>query len=186
MSATRIATRYAKSLLDLAIEQGKLEQVHTDMQYLSAAVKNRDLYLLLKNPVISNDKKNTILGILFKDKVSDLSSTYMKLLVQKNREMYLPEIAAEFEAQYRTLCQISSVRVTTATPLDERGLADLHKQLMASGALMKNVDIEAKVDPELIGGFVLEFDNKRYDASVAHKLEQLKAEFSKNLYVKEF
>jgi F-type H+-transporting ATPase subunit delta len=186
MSATRIATRYAKSLLDLAISQGKLEQVHTDMQYLSAAVKNRDLYLLLKNPVIPNDKKNTILGVLFKDKVSDLASTYMKLLVQKNREMYLPEIAAEFEAQYSNLRKISSVRVTTAAPLNDQSLADLQKQLLASGALMENVNIEAKVDPDLIGGFVLEFDNKRYDASVSHKLEQLKAEFSKNLYVKEF
>lgn len=186
MSATRIATRYAKSLLDLAIEQGKLEQVHTDMQSLSVAVKNRDLYLLLKNPVIPNDKKNTILGVLFNGKISDLTNAYMRLLVQKNREMYLPEIAAEFEAQYRSLRKISSVRVTTAAPLDERGLSDLHKQLMASGALMENVAIETHVDPDLIGGFVLEFDNKRYDASVAHKLEQLKAEFSKNLYVKEF
>ena len=56
MSVTRIATRYAKSLIELAIEQGKLEQVHTDVNTLATAVKNRDLYLFLKSPIIHADK----------------------------------------------------------------------------------------------------------------------------------
>jgi len=65
-------------------------------------------------------------------------------------------------------------------------LAELKKKLLASGVTSENLDIETEVDPELIGGFVLEFDNKRYDASAAHKLDELRASFSKNLYVKEF
>ncbi|MCK6630716.1 MAG: F0F1 ATP synthase subunit delta, partial [Anaerolineae bacterium] len=52
MSVIRIATRYAKSLIDLAIEQGKLEEVFADINMLKAATKNRDLYLLLKSPIV--------------------------------------------------------------------------------------------------------------------------------------
>lgn len=186
MSVTRIATRYAKSLIDLAIEQGKLEQVHTDVNTLAAAVKNRDLYLFLKSPIIHADKKNAALDAMFQGKLDTLTLAYLKLLVNKSREAYVPEIATEFTAQYKKLKKITSVRVVTAAPLSDAVLADLKKKLLASGVTSENLDIETKVDPELIGGFVLEFDNKRYDASVAHKLDELKASFSKNLYVKEF
>lgn len=186
MSATRIATRYAKSILDLSIEKGQMEQVHTDIQYLASAVKNRDLYLLLKNPVVKSDKKMAILQQIFQGKISPLTLAYLNLLVQKGREMYIPEIAAELEAQYSAIKHITKVRLTTATPMDEKALADLKHKLITSGAMSENVDVETKVDASLIGGFVLEFNNKRYDASVAHKLDTLKAEFKKNFYVKEF
>ena len=186
MSVTRIATRYAKSLIELAITQGKLEQVSADVHSLKAAAQNRDLYLFLKSPIIHADKKNAALEAIFKGKVDSLTLSYLTLLVNKGREMYIPEIAAEFAEQYKLLKKITSVRIVTASPLSEEVLAELKKKLLASGITSENLDIETKVDPELIGGFVLEFDNKRYDASVAHKLDELRASFSKNLYVKEF
>lgn len=186
MSVTRIATRYAKSLIDLAIEQGKLEQVSNDVNTLKNAVKNRDLFLMLKSPIIHADKKNAVLDALFKGKIEGLTLAYLHLLVNKGREQYLPEIAAEYIAQYKTLRRITSVRVTTAVPLSDAVLADLQQKLLASGVTSENLEIETKTNPDLIGGFVLEFDNKRYDASVAYKLDELKASFSKNLYVKEF
>lgn len=65
-------------------------------------------------------------------------------------------------------------------------LEDLKKKLLESGVTTENLEVETRVNPDLIGGFILEFDQKRYDASVAHKLEELKSSFSKNLYVKEF
>jgi F-type H+-transporting ATPase subunit delta len=99
--------------------------------------------------------------------------------------VYVPEITAEFIEQYKRLKKITSVTVTTAAPMSDKVLAELKKQLLASGITTENLDIETKIDPELIGGFVLEFDNKRYDASVAHKLEELKTSFSKNLYIRE-
>lgn len=186
MSVTRIATRYAKSLLDLAIEQGKLEQVHADITSLRGALQNRDLMLMLKSPIISNDKKAGALKALFGANMDVLTMAYMNLLVNKNREGYLPEISAEFVNQYKTLKGISTVRVTTAAPLGEEMLASLRTKLAASGVVSSNLDIQTIVDPDLVGGFVLEFDNKRYDASVAQKLNELKAQFTKNLYIKEF
>lgn len=186
MSVTRIATRYAKSLLELAVEQNKLESVHADVSLLNTVAQNREMHLLLKSPVVHSDKKIAVIDALFKDKVESLTLAYLHLLINKGREGYIPEIAAEFVAQYKYLQHITTVRVTTAAPLSEVVLDDLRKKILASGITFENLDIETAVDPELIGGFVLEFDNKRYDASTSHKLEELKAEFKKNLYVKEF
>lgn len=186
MSVTRIATRYAKSLIELAVEQGKLPQVHADVNTLAEAVKNRDLYLLLKSPIISNDKKNAALNALFGGKFDTLTMAYLNLLVNKNRESYLTEIAAEFLTQYKVMQGITTVKVTTATPLTEDVLKDLKSKMLSSGVTNPHLEVEAVVNPDLIGGFVLEFDNKRYDASVANKLVELKSSFSKNLYIKEF
>ncbi len=186
MSVIRIATRYAKSLIDLAIEQGKLEPVYSDVMQLQAAAKNRELYLFLKSPIVHSDKKIAVLDALFKGKVDALTLTYLHLLVTKNREMYIPEIAAEFVHQYKTLKHISSVTVTSALPLGDAVLEGLRQKLLASGILTENLEIIAKVDPELIGGFILEFNNKRYDASVASKLADLRSDFLKNQYIREF
>ena len=186
MSVTRIATRYAKSLLELAIDQQKLDPVYADINTLRSATKNRDLYLMLKSPIVNADKKIAALNQLFKGDLDSLTMAYLELLVNKGREQYVPEIAAEFIHQYNVLKKITTVRVTSATPLDESVLADLRKKLLNSGVTTENLDIEVLVDPKLIGGFVLEFDNKRYDASVANKLAELKADFLKNTYIREF
>jgi F-type H+-transporting ATPase subunit delta len=186
MSVTRIATRYAKSLLDLAGEQGKLEKVHDDMKMLHEAAKQRDLQLFLKSPVIHADKKVAAFKAIFGGKMDELTLTYMNLLATKGREGYLQDISGEFINQYKVLNKITTVKVTTATAMSDDLLSDLRAKLVASGAVNANLDIQTAVDPNLIGGFVLEFDNKRYDASVSHKLEALKTQFSKNLYIKEF
>jgi len=107
MSVTRIATRYAKSLIELAIEQGKLEQVSADVNTLKAAAKNRDLYLFLKSPIIHADKKIAVLDAIFKGKVDDFTLSYLHLLVNKGREQYIPEIAAEYVSQYKVLKHIT-------------------------------------------------------------------------------
>lgn len=186
MSVTRIATRYAKSLLELAIDRNAVEPVHADMDTLRSAVQNRDLYLMLKSPIVHADKKTAVLHALLEGKINPLTMAYLDLLVNKGREMYLPEIATEFVQQFKKLKRITSVRVISAAPLSDAVLQGLRSKLLASGLTTENLEIETAVDPELIGGFVLEFDNNRYDASVANKLAELRSEFLKNQYVREF
>jgi F-type H+-transporting ATPase subunit delta len=186
MSVLRIATRYAKSLIDLAVEQQKLEPVYNDVQGLLSAVQNRDLYLLLKSPIIHGDKKISAIDAIFKGRIDALTLAYMHLLIDKGREMYLPEIAREFVHQYKVFKHITIVRVTSAAPLSEDVMTELRKRLLASVTTSDNLEIETRIDPKLIGGFVVEFDDKRYDASILNKLNELKSEFKKNLYIKEF
>lgn len=186
MSVTRIATRYAKSLIDLALEQKKVEAVYADINALKAATGNRDLYLLLKSPIVHADKKMAVLNALFQGKMDALTLAYLQLLVNKGREMYLPEIAAAFVEQYKMLKGITTVRVTSAAPLSDAVMDDLRKRILASGITNATLDLQVQVQPDLIGGFVLEFDNKRYDASVANKLAELKADFMRNQYIREY
>jgi F-type H+-transporting ATPase subunit delta len=186
MSVTRIATRYAKSLLELAIEQNKLEQVHSDMSSLKKAVAHRELALMLKSPIIQGDKKVAVIKALFRDNFDVLTLAYLELLINKGREMYIPEIVREFDLQYKILKHITSVRIISAAPLSEDAVEMLRSRLLDSKVTSDSLEIETVVDPELIGGFVLEFDDKRYDASIISKLNDLKAAFSKNLYIKEF
>jgi F-type H+-transporting ATPase subunit delta len=186
MSVLRIATRYAKSLLDLAIEQQKLEPVYHDVQVLASAVQNRDLVLLLKSPIIQGDKKIAAMDALFKGKLDVLTLAYVRLLVEKGREAYLPEIAREFVSQYKRYKRITTVRVISAAPLSEEVMTALHGKLLASHTTSDQLEMETRIDPKLIGGFIVEFDDKRYDASVINKLNELRVEFKKNLYIKEF
>ena len=75
------------------------------------------------------------------------------------------------------------MKLTTATALSEDGLNAIKKQLQGSSKTKSNIEIETAVNPDLIGGFVVEFDDKLYDASVLHKLNKLKKGFSGNEYV---
>ncbi|PHN03578.1 ATP synthase F1 subunit delta [Flavilitoribacter nigricans] len=183
MSVQRIASRYAKSLIELSQEQGKLEQTLEDVRSFKKATENRDFYLLLKSPVVSTSKKLSILDAIFQGKYDELTMAFLRILVNKGREMYLPEIADEFIDQYKKLKHISTVTVRTATPLSEATLEQILAKLKASKATDDEIELIAVIDPSLIGGIVLEFDDQIYDASIAHKLDKMHREFGDNLYI---
>jgi F-type H+-transporting ATPase subunit delta len=101
MADLRVASRYVKSLLGLAVEQGVLEQVHQDMQlFAKVCEENRAFALMLKSPVIRHDKKKDILEKLFQGKVSKLTMAIFNIITTKNREPLLPAIAKEFHNAY--------------------------------------------------------------------------------------
>lgn len=178
MSSVRIASRYAKSLLDLAIEQNKLERILDDVKTFQQAAEQRDFYLLLKSPIVKPSKKLDIFKALFADKFDTITNSFLNILVKKGRETFLPEIADAFMGQYKKLKKISTVKLTTAAPLTDSNKEAIKKKLQESEATEDTIDLHVQVDEELIGGFVIEFDDRLYDASVAHKLEELKKEFS--------
>ena len=179
MSISRIAGRYAKSVLDLAQEQNNLETVREDMLAFAKATKVRDLYLLLKSPIIPGGKKKTILTSIFDGKVDKLTMAFFNIVLTKGREAYLPEMADAFEEQYRELKGITSVKLTTASPLTEEVLNTIKAKLEGSDQTNNTIEIETAVNPDLIGGFMFEFGDRLYDASVAHRLAEIKKEFAK-------
>ena len=184
MSVIRIATRYAKSLLDLAIEQNKLERIKEDVDSFVRVTKHREFYLMLKSPIINKDKKKAVLHSIFDGNYDELTLKFLEILVRKHREAYLPEIAESFLDQYKHYMHITTVNLTTATKLSDAALESIKNKLMESVLTDDKVEINTSVDPKLVGGFVLEFDGKQYDASVARKLEVLRKElFGDNLYV---
>lgn len=183
MPNPRLANRYAKSLIDLAIEKSQLEDVYADMKFLQAACKSsKELVALLQSPIITADKKDKILETITAGKVTAITSSFNKLLVKKGREFELPEIVEAYIEQYNSIKGIHKVKLTTAVEVSE----DLKKSITEKAVKesgVASVELETKVDTALIGGFVLEFNNNLVDASIARDLRDIKKQFSKNLYV---
>ena len=179
MSVSKIAGRYAKSLIDLAQEQGKLETVLGDMNSFRSATENKDLLMMLKSPIINTTKKRSILEAIFGESFDKMTMAFVNIVLTKGREEALPEICAEFINQYRSLKNITSATVTSAVALTEDTLDKIKNKIrseMTQGG--GEVEIQTKVDPTLLGGFVIEIGDKLYDASVANRLKKLRKEFT--------
>ncbi len=179
----RLASRYAKSLLDLAIERKELGTVHEDMQYLQSLCKaNRDFVALLRSPIIAPDKKQAIIEAVTRGQISELTTSFNRLLVKKGREANLPEITHAFIEQYNKHEQIYSVRLTTASPVSEEIKQEIINQVKSQSD-MKTIELTTEVDEDLIGGFVLQVGDKLVDASVAYDLNNIRKQFLNNDFI---
>lgn len=185
MSEIRVNSRYAKSLLELSIEKEILEDIYKDIkQFAKISDTNRDFVLLLKNPIINSGKKLAILKQLFEGKVHEVTMQFFTIITRKNREDHLPGIAASFVDQYNKYKNIEKAMVTTTFPLGEQNRAEVRQLIKKISG--KDVELKEKVDPSIIGGFVLQIGDRRIDSSISSKLKELKYQFSYNPYVKEF
>jgi len=183
MPNPRLANRYAKSLIDIAVEKSQMEAVYADMKYLENVCKaSRDFRSLLKSPVIKSDQKSKIIEAVTKGKISELSTAFISLLVKKGRESELVEIASAVIDQYNAIKGIHKVKLTTATPVSEELKQGIENKIRSERGLDK-IELETAVDETLIGGFVLEFDDNLLDASILRDLKDIKKQFSQNLYV---
>lgn len=179
----RLAGRYAKSLIDLSIEKGELENVYKDMLYLQAvAAGNRDFVNVLRSPVISSDKKQAILESVTGGKISELTALFNRLLIRKGREANLPEIAKAFIEQYKEKKQIHGVRLTTAAPVSDALKQEIVEKVKTQTGI-KNIELTALVDEDLIGGFVLQVGDTLIDASIAYDLNAIKKQFLDNDFI---
>ncbi|MGC4023369.1 MAG: ATP synthase F1 subunit delta [Cyclobacteriaceae bacterium] len=185
MAESRVASRYVKSLLGLAVEQKALEQVHADMQLFDKACReSRELSVMLQSPIIKHDKKKDILEAIFKGKVHALTMAVIDILTKKNREPLLPSIASEFENAYNQYKGIEKATVTTTIAIDDK----LKKEIEAMVKKLSNkkeVALTTKIDKDLIGGFILNVGDRQIDASIKNRLQALKVKLSDNSFVKE-
>jgi len=183
MPNPRLAARYAKSLIDLSIEKGQLEQVYHDMQWLQAACKSsRDFLNLLRSPVIKADTKRKILEAVTAGKLSELTAGFVRLLVTKRRESNLPEIATAAINLYKEHKNIYTVQLTTAAPVDNAVRAAIIEQVKKSAGV-QHIELEEKVNPDIIGGFVLQLGDKLVDASIAYDLRAIAKQFDNNDFI---
>jgi len=184
MNGIRIASRYAKSLLDLCIEKGQLDAAQADMVMLKGIMdESRDLRLMLSSPVVKADKKVDILQKLFDGKLNAITMAFITLLTRKGREGYLPEIVTSFLNQLRMHQGITVAEVTSAVALD----AGSRAKMMESATKMAGgqVELVEKVDASLIGGFILKVGDKQIDSAIANRIKALKREFAENPYIAE-
>lgn len=183
MPNPRLASRYAKSVLDLAIEKGQLEKVFADMQWLQAVNKsNRDFVVLLRSPVIKGDKKEKIIDAVTKGNIGELTSAFIKLMVRKSREGFLPEVVTAFINQYKLHKNIHSIKLTTAVPVSEKVKNQIMDRIRQTTE-MQNIELESIVNENIVGGFVLQAGDKLIDASIAYDLKAVARQFENNDFI---
>jgi F-type H+-transporting ATPase subunit delta len=184
MQGTRVASRYAKAFIDLALEQGLLEQAYNDMKFiLNLCESNHDFAVFLKSPVIKTEKKQAVLKQIFEGKLNKITDDFIMLMSSKKREIYFIETALEFINQYKDYKKILTAVVTTAKGIDD----DIRKKVMAivKGSGNSEVVLEEKINENIIGGFILRVGDNQVDASIARKLNDLKRSFKENPFIKE-
>lgn len=176
MSVSRIAARYATPIIELAEEKNILDKVKDDMDtLLSVCSGSKDFLLMLKSPIIPSLTKASIVEKIFKGKVEDLTLNAFALIARKGRENLLDQVALEFIQMYNEKKGLADVTVTTSFEIDEelkKAFTKLAKEVSGKEPVLKT-----KIDPELLGGYILTMGDQQIDDSVRGQLKDLKLKF---------
>lgn len=172
MKGTKAAGRYAQALLELALDQNKVEQVLGDMKHL-LEVNNQstEFQLLLKSPIVNSDKKIAIFKELF-GQFEALSSSFVNMIIENGREKDLSSIAIAFDDLVKQHKGIIAVTLTTAVPVDETTKKAILDKVRKG--VEGTLEVTEKIDKSLIGGFIVRMGDKQFDASVANQFSELK------------
>lgn len=179
MASSRIASRYSKSLLDLAVQRGELEQVKNDMdQVKQICGTSKDLSNLLKNPIIKATDKSAVLAKIFGDSTKT-TREFMDFLIAKRREAELPMVASQFISAYDNIKGISRATVISAVPLSADMNAKL-KSYIKTIVGATELEINNEIDATIIGGVVVKYQDRLLDMSVAKELREIRKELIYN------
>lgn len=173
MQTTKAARRYAKALMGMAQELDQIEAIYEDMDLIYGTISDsRELVLFLKSPVVKSSDKESVLKKIFSDKVSQSTNQFFTLMVEKDREDQLGEIAAAYLKMYDEYKGIQHIDVVVAQQLDENQEKVLRQSLEKRTG--KTVRMKVSVDESIKGGAKVRIDDTVIDGSVKYKLEELR------------
>ena len=167
-----ISVRYARALLKASDNERLSEQVYADMQTIAASYVNvPELSVTIANPMLSKDQKSSILTAAAGEKACPLTKRFVGLVLQEGREKIMQFIANSFITLYRKENNLVQAKLTTAANLS----ADVEDKLrrLVQSQTNGTVEFSTEIDKDLIGGFVLEYDTYRLDASVKRQLSSI-------------
>ena len=167
-----ISVRYARALLKAGTEAKLEDKVYAEMQTLSESyMKVPELRFTIDNPMLSKEKKEKLLTVASGNNPSDLTKAFIKLVLKGDREGMMQFIANSYITLYRkqkNLVRAKLLTATAVTPAIEQKLRKLVES-KTSGA----VEFETETNPDIIGGFILEYDTYRLDLSVKTRLNAI-------------
>jgi F-type H+-transporting ATPase subunit delta len=186
MNISLVAERYAAALFELAAEKNLVDEVFSDARLISKTCESsRDLRLFLKSPIINTGKKRAVLHDIFEKNVHQITLTYLLIMARKNRESLIPEIAFKIIDLYQSYKNILTVHFKSPV-LPDPGIRNKVFELMKNYT-KSDIDLKAEIDESLIGGFVLSWQDKQYDASIRREIDEMRNAIAKvNLYKKGF
>ncbi|MEO8150955.1 MAG: ATP synthase F1 subunit delta [Bacteroidia bacterium] len=179
MSIAQIQYRYARSLFEYAKETGETESIFKDITYIRhITTESRELYRMFFSPVVKPDKKIAVLQKIFGDTISKATHKFFELIINKGREANIREIADTYIRIYNESKNIVEAKITTAVDLDDKLRDEIKAKLKAK--LNKEINLKEKVDPKILGGYILSVKDKQEDKSLKTKLNRLKRDFESN------
>ncbi len=173
MDRNRVTVRYAKALVELAIEKEILKEVDHDVRILYASLTSyKGFYDLINSPESNLKVKTEVVDKLFSSEFHPLTMKFIRLILSKYRESYLTDICRNCIDMIRKMEGVVTAELTSAYELN----SELVRRIKSKFEQKTNTTIEliTSVDPDLIGGFIFTIDGEQYDASVASKLSSFK------------
>ena len=174
MDNGKISVRYARALLNNAVEQQCETEVYRQLCQLTAnySLAIQAFNEALSNPMSGDTEKIELLRTAIGEPVHPCLDHFLAFVTEKKRENKIFLIALKYQEMYREMKQLLRADVTAATELDEQALASIRDFVRKT--FHREVELRVKVDPSLIGGFTLDIEHDRMDASIKGRLEKLK------------
>jgi F-type H+-transporting ATPase subunit delta len=174
MNESKISVRYAKALFALVKQENTLDTHRKDIEVLYQCVREiPELQLLIQSPVIKVSEKIRMFGEAFRDSFQPLVMSFIKLVLENRREEHLAGICRHFLKLLKAEQGIRSAELVTALPLDEKLRQDIVRLIARKYDCQ--VDLHEKVDPLIIGGFILRVDDQQTDSSISSKLNRIRS-----------
>ncbi|MBQ8064410.1 MAG: F0F1 ATP synthase subunit delta [Prevotella sp.] len=167
-----ISVRYARALLKSAIDARLEDQVYREMMTVAKSyVDVPALRQTIDNPMLSKDKKEALLTVAAGEQPSALTKAFITLVLKEDRENVMQFMANSYVTLYRQQKNIIRGKLTTAARVSAE--TEQKMRQMVQSKTNGTVEFETEVNPDIIGGFILEYDTFRMDASVKSKLNNI-------------
>ena len=167
-----ISVRYARALLKSATDAKIEQQVYAEMQLIAKSyIEVPQLRATIDNPMLSKDKKQALLLTAAGREPSDLMKAFISLVLKEDRESVMQFIANSYVTLYRQQKNVIRGRLITAAAVSPE--TEQKMRQMVESKTNGTVEFESQVNPDIIGGFILEYDTYRMDASVKTKLNSI-------------
>lgn len=176
-----LSVRYARAFAEYAKEHDAFDYAYKKcMLVLQMFKENKTLSATLEDPLLPKSDKMALLAVAAacSEEKESVLSKFFELVLDHRREGYFQNIMRCFIDIYRHEHDIAGAHITTAVPLDEK----MERRIMESSSslLNKKLELTTSVDPTIEGGFILDVDNQRLDASVATCLKKIRRAFMNN------
>lgn len=173
-----ISVRYARALLDSAVAMKLDEDVYQEMQVLCKSFLDvPDFRFTIDNPMLAKDKKLQLIITACGGKVTELTQRFFQIVLREDRESVLQFMANSYISLYRWMKHATQGKLITAVAVSPE--TEQKVKRMVESKTHGSVEFNTEVDPNIIGGFILEYDTYRMDASVKTKLHQVLATLRK-------
>ena len=172
MRLNSLARRYAQAIFNSAVSHNLTDAIMADLSMVERITKENPSFLkILNSPIVLKEKKKSVIKDLFDDKINPLTIDFINLVIDKNREDVLLIIKDEFEKLYNEAKSISKLTIESVIELNESQVSAI-KEIMEK-KLSKQLFVETRINPALIGGVRLLFDDNVIDGSLKEKLSQV-------------